>query len=203
MKKYVTGFVAGLLIGSMTVGTFAATGSQSIKATYKNIKVAVNNKVVALKDANGKTVEPFVYNGTTYLPVRGVATALGQQVSWDSKSNTVYIGTQPTKTPSTAVPQEYKNALSSAKTYSDMMHMSKAAIYDQLTSEYGEKFPAAAAQYAIDNVNADWNYNALKSAETYYTTMHMSKDAVYDQLTSEYGGKFTADQAQYAVDHLN
>lgn len=203
MKKYITGFVAGLLIGSMTVGAFAATGSQSIKATYKNIKVAVNNKVVALKDANGKTVEPFVYNGTTYLPVRGVATALGQQVSWDSKSNTVYIGTQPTKTPSAAVSQEYKNALSSAKTYSDMMHMSKAAIYDQLTSEYGGKFPAAAAQYAIDNVNADWNYNALKSAETYYTTMHMSKDAVYDQLTSEYGGKFTAEQAQYAVNHLN
>ena len=84
-----------------------------------------------------------------------------------------------------------------------MMHMSKAAIYDQLTSEYGGKFPAAAAQYAIDNVNADWNYNALKSAETYYTTMHMSKDAVYDQLTSEYGGKFTAEQAQYAVNHLN
>ena len=98
MKKYVTGFVAGLLIGSMTVGTFAATGSQSIKATYKNIKVAVNNKVVALKDANGRTVEPFVYNGTTYLPVRGVATALGQQVSWDSKSNTVYVGEQPKNT---------------------------------------------------------------------------------------------------------
>lgn len=99
MKKYVIGFTTGLLVGTMTVGAFAATGSQNIRATYKNIKVAVNNTVVSLKDAQGRTVEPFVYNGTTYLPVRGVATALGQQVSWDASTNTVYVGEQPTKAP--------------------------------------------------------------------------------------------------------
>lgn len=33
------------------------------------------------------------------------------------------------------------------------MHMSKARIYDQLTSEYGEKFTAEEAQYAIDNLD--------------------------------------------------
>ena len=48
-----------------------------------------------------------------------------------------------------------------------MMHMSKQGIYDQLTSEYGEKFPADAAQYAIDNVEADWNANALEKAKLY------------------------------------
>ncbi len=34
-----------------------------------------------------------------------------------------------------------------------MMHMSKQRIYDQLTSEYGEKFDAEATQYAIDNLD--------------------------------------------------
>ena len=66
----------------------------------------------------------------------------------------------------TSVPKEYRNALRSAKTYSDMMHMSKQGIYDQLTSEYGEKFDAEAAQYAIDNLNADYNENALKCEKT-------------------------------------
>ena len=80
--------------------------------------------------------------------------------------------------------------------------MSKAAIYDQLTSEYGEQFPAEAAQYAIDNLDVDWNANALKTAKNYQETMSMSKAAIYDQLISEYGEKFTAEQAQYAVDHL-
>ena len=32
------------------------------------------------------------------------------------------------------------------------MNMSKAGVYDQLTSEYGEKFTAEEAQYAIDNL---------------------------------------------------
>ena len=44
------------------------------------------------------------------------------------------------------VPTEYKSALKSAEVYSDMMHMSKQGIYDQLTSEYGDKFIAEAAQ---------------------------------------------------------
>ena len=82
------------------------------------------------------------------------------------------------------------------------MHMSKKGIYDQLASEYGEKFDADAAQYAIDNVTADWNANALAKAKEYQKTLAMSKSAIYDQLTSEYGEKFTAEEAQYAVDNL-
>lgn len=98
---------------------------------------------------------------------------------------------------------EYTNALRKAETYSKTMHMSKQGIYDQLTSEYGEKFPADAAQFAIDNMNADWNANALAKAKTYQTTMSMSKSAIYDQLISEYGEKFTKEEAQYAIDHLD
>lgn len=98
---------------------------------------------------------------------------------------------------------EYQNALKKAETYSKMMHMSKQAIYEQLTSEYGEKFPADAAQYAIDNLNADYKANALEKAKTYQKTMSMSKSAIYDQLISEYGEKFTKEEAQYAIDHLD
>ena len=58
------------------------------------------------------------------------------------------------------------------------------------------------AQYAIDNVEADWKENALKSAETYQETMAMSPNAIYDQLISEYGGQFTEEEAQYAIDNL-
>ena len=82
------------------------------------------------------------------------------------------------------------------------MHMSKAGIYNQLTSEYGEQFPAEAAQYAIDNVDADWKENALKKAKTYQDSMAMSTSAIYDQLISEYGEQFTPEEAQYAIDNL-
>ncbi|MDD5922108.1 MAG: Ltp family lipoprotein, partial [Eubacteriales bacterium] len=48
---------------------------------------------------------------------------------------------------------EEKNALAKAKDYSEMMHMSKQGIYDQLTSAYGEKFTAEEAQYAVDHLD--------------------------------------------------
>lgn len=100
------------------------------------------------------------------------------------------------------VPTEYLNALIKAETYSEYMHMSKKSIYDQLVSEYGENFPEDAAQYAIDNLVADWNANALETAKAYYEDMSMSKSAVYEQLISEYGEQFTESEAQYAIDHL-
>lgn len=105
--------------------------------------------------------------------------------------------------PAADVPVEFTSALRKAETYSSMMHMSQAGIYQQLTSEYGERFTPEAAQYAIDNVQADWNANALEKAKNYQDMMDMSPAAIYDQLVSEYGEKFTPEQADYAIQHLN
>lgn len=100
-----------------------------------------------------------------------------------------------------AVPAEYSSALKKAESYSETMHMSKQGIYDQLTSEF-EKFSPEAAQYAVDNLKADYNANALEKAKSYQNEMAMSPDAIKDQLTSEFE-KFTPEEAQYAVDNLN
>lgn len=122
-----------------------------------------------------------------------------QETTQNQDSQEVVVSTEETKED---VPTEYKSALRKAKTYSDMMHMSKAGIYDQLTSEYGEQFTEEAAQYAIDNLDADWKANALEKAKSYQEQMAMSPSAIYDQLTSEYGEQFTAEEAQYAIDNL-
>lgn len=114
----------------------------------------------------------------------------------------VEVPAEPEKPAEPEVPAEFKSALSKAQLYSDTMHMSKAGLYDQLTSEYGEKFSAEAAQYGVDNVNADWNANALAKARTYQETMSMSPEAIRDQLSSEYGEKFTQEEADYAVSNL-
>lgn len=101
------------------------------------------------------------------------------------------------------VPAEYKSALKQATSYANSMHMSKQGVYDQLVSQYGGQFSAPAAQYAIDNVKADWNANALVKAKSYQDSMHQSPAAIHDQLTSEYGEKFTQAEADYAIQHLN
>lgn len=65
-----------------------------------------------------------------------------------------------------------------------------------------EKIFARGAQYAIDNLEADYKANALEKAKTYYETMNMSKEGVRDQLVSEYGEKFTQEEADYAINNL-
>ena len=125
-----------------------------------------------------------------------------QEVSQNNSKNTTAENKSENKVEDN-IPTEYKSALRKAKLYADTMNMSKTGIYDQLTSEYGEKFTVEAAQYAIDNITVDWKENALKKAKLYQETMSMSPAAIYDQLTSEYGEKFTAEEAQYAIDNLN
>ena len=101
------------------------------------------------------------------------------------------------------VPAEYKSALNKATTYANTMNMSKKGVYDQLVSSYGEKFTPESAQYAIDNVKADWNANALAKAKTYQDSMSMSPASIRSQLISANGEKFTEAEADYAIQHLN
>ena len=134
-----------------------------------------------------------------------------KKTNTDSASSTVSNNTTTTaatpavqpKAQEPSVPAEYKSALAKANDYNSTAHMSKQGLYDQLTSDYGEKFSAAAAQYAIDNIKADWNANALAKAKEYQDQQHMSPAAIHDQLTSAYGEKFTVSEADYAIQHLN
>lgn len=101
-----------------------------------------------------------------------------------------------------AVPVEHRNALRQAKTYANVLHMSKQGVYDQLTSEHGGQFSDEAARYAADNVEADWNRNALEKAKTYQSQMAMSRGQIRDQLVSPHGEKFTEAEADYAMANL-
>ena len=96
-----------------------------------------------------------------------------------------------------------ENALKTAKATYEDMSMSKAGMYDSLTSEYGDMFTEEEAQYAVDNIEVDWKENALEDAKFYQKYMSMSPGEIYDQLTSEFGGQYTAEEAQYAIENLN
>lgn len=52
--------------------------------------------------------------------------------------------------------REQKAALSSAKSYSEYLNMSKEGIFEQLTSKAGDKYPEDIARYAVENLKADY-----------------------------------------------
>lgn len=101
-----------------------------------------------------------------------------------------------------SVPREHEQALKSAESYLRYSHFSYDGLYKQLTSEYGEGFPPDAAQYAVDNVDVDWNAEAVEAAGSYLEHSPFSRQGLIDQLVSEYGEGFTPEQAEYAVSQV-
>jgi len=90
IKGLVFSLIIFVLVGTGTA--IATSGSKEILVVYDNIKLMIDGVAVVPKDAAGNAVEPFICNGTTYLPVRAVASALGKSVSWDGATKTVIIG---------------------------------------------------------------------------------------------------------------
>lgn len=95
MKKQWKGFVAGILsaalIAVMVTPGLAALAGKTIQV-FTGVDIYIDDVKLNPKDANGNPVEVFVYNGTTYLPVRAVGEAVGKTVQWEGKTNSVYLG---------------------------------------------------------------------------------------------------------------
>ena len=93
LKERTKGIIIGMLIMTFLSGaTLWASTTRDITVTFAGIRLVVNGNLVTPRDAQGNVVEPFIWNGTTYLPVRALADALGQEVHWDGATQTVYIG---------------------------------------------------------------------------------------------------------------
>lgn len=99
MKGKIRSYLAGVLSTILVAGMAAGVAGEQIKKTadlyYNNIKICIDGSYVEPKDANGNTVEPFIIDGTTYLPVRAVANAFGKDVAWDGDTQTVFLGAKP------------------------------------------------------------------------------------------------------------
>ncbi len=90
LKGYVTGLICGVILASASA--FAISHTTLNDVAIGGIKIVVDNKEIIPTDARGDRVEPMIYNGTTYLPVRAVAEAFGKEVYWDGPNYTVYLG---------------------------------------------------------------------------------------------------------------
>ena len=110
-----------------------------------------------------------------------------------------YVGYDGVWQPKPADGNQYNAALSKAKSYNSSIHLSKKALYGQLT---WDGFSSSAAQYAIDHLNADYKATALAKARILRKYNKKSKSEIHKWLVSPYGGKFTKEEANYAIQHL-
>ena len=57
------------------------------------VGITLNGARFTPRDADGKEVSVFLYNGTTYVPVRAISEAMGMDVSFNSATRTVVLTT--------------------------------------------------------------------------------------------------------------
>ena len=97
---------------------------------------------------------------------------------------------------------ENMDALAEAQEFLDYGPLSRKALYETLCGDYGMGYSESAAEYAVDNVEANWNEMALDSAHILLEGVpDMSDDEIYATLVGE-GMGFTDAEAQYAIDNL-
>lgn len=136
MNKTLKGYVLGVLTASILTGGVALAKSYTdyIEVTYDDIKVYKDNVLCELKDGNGSVIEPFIYNGTTYMPVRGTANLAGMDVTWEGSTKSVYL---------------WDNMVSSGTYLLDVCPpYEKSSYCDIFLSSKGENFEMAGEKYS-------------------------------------------------------
>lgn len=101
MKKWYMLAIIIVIVSALVLTVSASTGTVQRTLSYNDIKITLDGQEITPLDANGNSVEPFIIDGTTYLPVRGIASAMGLDVNWDQTSKTVQLstGSTPPQTP--------------------------------------------------------------------------------------------------------
>ena len=97
MKKngFWKGFGSGLILTVLVVvlGVTATATAKSSIQVEDGIGITINGATFIPRDASGKQVSVFLYNGTTYVPVRAISEAMGMDVSFNSATRTVVLTT--------------------------------------------------------------------------------------------------------------
>lgn len=82
--------IVALIFGAISV---AIATTRTIEITY-----GVNVVVDGMRQNFADDLRPFTSEGRTFLPVRGIADALGLDVEWDGTTSTVHLN-NPTQAP--------------------------------------------------------------------------------------------------------
>lgn len=100
-----------------------------------------------------KNTKPFYKKAWFWIIAIIVSVGLGSASGNSSNNSSSNEATSSVSSSKPNVPADHTSALKAAKNYSDTMHMSKRGIYDQLTSDAGDKFTPEEADYAIQHLN--------------------------------------------------
>lgn len=144
--------------GASFIDDVEATNKETVtleNVVNSGITIIIDGKKLEPTDANGNPVEPLIYNGTTYVPVRAVAGGFGEPVNWDAENYAVWLGARPARG-------------------SNRTDASLKRLYDKLGNKYVE---------VIDNrygKSLHWVYTALGGYTKFKGTIYVPQGSETD-----------------------
>ena len=89
----IKGFIVGVLTTTVLSSTLLVVANTSgvMRELFYGVNIVINGQAYNPPD----DMQPFIMDGRTFLPVRGIAEVLDVPVVWDGSTRTVYVGTIP------------------------------------------------------------------------------------------------------------
>lgn len=133
MKKNKSIFIGLIILCVILFSTpvLASSIKKTIEVIYNSVNLEVNGQKIK--------ADNILYNGTTYVPLRAVADALGKDVDWDEKTKTASINDKKDN-------KDNEEKASSSEWY---FHITKEEKNEAI--ENGKKGSDFVRQYMIDN----------------------------------------------------
>lgn len=85
------------LYGTRTESASSGILDNDAKRSYITVRIEPGYKIVidgvsrTFYDVDGRKVDPLLYDGSIYLPIRAIGEIMGKTVSWDGTTETVYL----------------------------------------------------------------------------------------------------------------
>mgnify|MGYP005917814205 FL=1 len=169
--------ICGLLLSSVAF----AVSNRTITVSYGDITIYLNGEKKVATDVNGKVVEPLIYEGTTYVPVRAISEWFGKTVTWQGSTNSVLINDSAfSDTEVSTAEGVIKNFfdLFGAGQYQEMKALctGDAADFDYSSGVFGMK----EAKLLSCTYNGDYSAGANKLVFECSFEMKLAANSVYD-----------------------
>lgn len=159
-KKNFISFLAGFLCCLLAAGAGLGAGAAGQTITVsQDVKMVVEGEDFAPTDANGKELPIFVYEDSTYAPVRALGKAVGCDVRYDQQDRTVRVevSPKPDYLVEKALEEKLEEQMMKVKTIMFRDETGKTAVVDALP-DGGEMYGSWLGRL--------WFYNRYYKVET-------------------------------------
>lgn len=168
MKKRI---LAVILMFALFLSTSYAANEyrKTIQVSY-GINVEFNGRPIDMTDADGYPVDAFVYQGTTYVPIRAVSETFGADVGYDAPTKTAIIdfSSAPSSDSGSITRQELRtlNAIRIMKEECETMSEANSFLLS---------FSRYASDPSYQNLFYSWYDTCLESVDLLYQAIDILK----------------------------